>query len=444
MTGKSGWIAAGIGGMAAAAVVGQMIIISGPARPLRANIVHAASCSRADVVTAINAASNGWTVQVPAGACEWDSQLTVAKGITLAGAGASNTTITSTYAGSWLISYTPADFSLNQPFRITGFTFDFNDTSGGIILNYSSSNLTIQTRIRIDHNVFLNATTQALMINGYRGVVDNNTFTGTDYPVRFASGDSEDWWNNWEGLVFGKADNNMYVEDNVFEVDEIVADCQFGNRYVFRYNQITSLNATGSYPLFDMHGNTAQYWSCFGGELYGNAITVQGDGGQILDQRGGRTAVFYNQVTGRNTGIKLREEVCDEDHPDTNSQAQHISDTYNWANWKSLPSAAIMVGFISQNACVGYQIAANQDFWNFSTTYDGSTPGTGCGSSLPAVCTVGDGFWLTDQSCSDLSTHVGVAPADPIDGTLYRCESTNSWASYFTPLTYPHPMRGGL
>ena len=36
--------------------------------------------------------------------------------------------------------------------------------------------------------------------------------------------------------------------------------------------------------------------------------------------------------------------------------------------------------------------------------------------------------WLTDEQ---------------IAGTLYKCTSTNKWEPYYTPYTYPHPLRVG-
>ncbi len=224
----------------------------------KSGTIYTTDGSQADVSAAVANASTRDTVNVPAGSFTWAAPLVITKGITLAGAGANLTSITSAYAGSWLIVYRPSDYSLNAPFRITGFTFDFARKSGGIILEYSSSDLTVQTKIRIDHNTLKNAATQALMINGMRGVVDSNAITGTDYPIRFASGEDQKWWANWEGLVFGGAENNMYVEDNVIESTGTVADCQFGNRYAFRYNVIVSSSPSGAYPLFDMHGNAGQ------------------------------------------------------------------------------------------------------------------------------------------------------------------------------------------
>jgi hypothetical protein len=412
--------------------------------------VYATDGSYADVSAAVANASPNDTVRVPAGSFTWDSQLLITKGISLIGAGADKTVVTSAYSGSFLISYFPSDYSLNTPFRVSGFTFNFANKSGGIILNYDTRyrSLTIQTKIRIDHNTFQNARTQALVVNGMRGVADNNTFTGTPYTIRFENGDSRAWWDNWEGLVFGKPDNNFYVEDNTITVYEVVADCQYSNRYAFRYNTIVATTPGGSYPLFDMHGNHdsvndgADMWSCFGGELYGNHITTPE--GYVLDQRGGRSVVFYNWIVGNTRSTRYREEgpeYCDERNPTTNPQPQHVSSSYNWANYKTVPSVALAVGYIAANGCPTYQIAQNVDFWNHSLTYDGTVPGVGCGESLPAACTPGDGYWLTTQSCTSIMSHVGRNPETPISGTLYRCSAPNTWSSFYKPLQYPHPLR---
>ena len=159
----------------------------------------AASCSYSDVSNAISAASSGDTVLIPSGSCTWSSSLSITKGVYLIGAGAGSTNITGGFAG-WLIQYSPSDYSANHPFRVSGFTFDGNGLGSGIRLNYHATNLTIQTKVRIDNNLFNDFGTQAIVNNGMRGVIDNNTFTNTDYPIRNVSGPSELWWNNWEGI----------------------------------------------------------------------------------------------------------------------------------------------------------------------------------------------------------------------------------------------------
>jgi hypothetical protein len=408
-----------------------------------ADTKYAASCSYADVSTAAASASPGDDVMIPNCSAIWDNQLYLTKGINLIGAGIGKTNIVSAFNGAYLVSYAPVDYSANWPMRISGISFDLNYKSGGLILNYSDSDPTIQNKIRIDHNEFKNSTDSeiVLMINGYRGVADNNIFTGTAYPIRFASGPSQMWWNKWQGIVYGGRDNNFYFEDNVFQIQEILVDCQFGNRYAFRYNTITTMTPDGSYPLMDMHGNQGHLWACFGGEIYGNDIYVQGSGGQILDQRGGKAVVYYNKINGDNIGIKMREEYCDNLNRTTNSQPQHVSDSYNWANWKT-SSNELVTAYENDNLCGSYKIKENVDWWSQKTNFDGST-GVGCGTldGRPSTCTPGVGYWATNQSCSDLSGMVGAKPATPISGTLFKCIAPNKWADYYSPLQYPHPLR---
>jgi hypothetical protein len=84
----------------------------------------------------------------------------------------------------------------------------------------------------------------------------------------------------------------------------------------------------------------------------------------------------------------------------------------------------------------------NAQFWNYNASFNGNS-GIGCGplANRPATCTTGVGYWVTNQSCSDLIGLVGANPAQPIAGTLYKCTSTNNWTAYYTPYTYPHPLR---
>jgi len=66
----------------------------------------------------------------------------------------------------------------------------------------------------------------------------------------------------------------------------------------------------------------------------------------------------------------------------------------------------------------------------------------GCGTpaARPATCTVGVGYWATNQSCSNLSGMVGANHTETISGTLYKCTATNTWTAYYIPYTYPHPL----
>jgi hypothetical protein len=96
------------------------------------------------------------------------------------------------------------------------------------------------------------------------------------------------------------------------------------------------------------------------------------------------------------------------------------------------------------NANVPPELVENREFWNYKESFDGTT-GVGCGplSAMPAACTPGVGYWATDQDCSSVSSNnIGANPSVPISGTLYRCIAPNTWAVFYTPYTYPHPLRG--
>jgi hypothetical protein len=440
----------------------------GPAGSSRAETIDAVSCNQSDVQSTIHEAASGDTVNVPAGSCVWGNgeeviisgnyaypSINIDKALTLMG----HSTIISGTDEGYFIVFSPADFSQNPPLRITGFTFDGSGARAGIFFTYSSSDSTIQDGIRVDHNVFRNMNGQSIWINGQRGVIDNNSFLNVPYPFRFASGNSEDWWNSWEGIVFGEENNNMYVEDNIFEIGEIVTDCQYGNRYAFRYNTITVSAAT--YPMFDMHGNqgTGYMWACFGGEIYGNEIHMVE--GQLLDQRAGKTVVHHNAAigaTGSAWAVKVREEVWDTYNPSTNVQPQHVSDSYYWNNREDF-NGSLLESYLSENICAssidddvptcsdaehGYSINENDEWFQDSPSFDG-TSGIGCGppAGRPATCSPGVGYWATDQSCTDLTGMVGAHPENPIAGTLYRCVAADTWEAYYTPYFYPHPMRAG-
>lgn len=72
------------------------------------------------------------------------------------------------------------------------------------------------------------------------------------------------------------------------------------------------------------------------------------------------------------------------------------------------------------------------------------TSGVGCGTlaNRPATCTVGVGYWATNQSCTTVpSSLYGRNHTDTIQGTLYTCTATNTWTATYTPYEYPHPLR---
>lgn len=71
-------------------------------------------------------------------------------------------------------------------------------------------------------------------------------------------------------------------------------------------------------------------------------------------------------------------------------------------------------------------IQENRDFYNQKTPFDGSAGvGVGRRSERPSSCTKGVGYWATDEK------------------TLYVATGTNTWAVYYKPYIYPHPLVTG-
>ena len=87
------------------------------------------------------------------------------------------------------------------------------------------------------------------------------------------------------------------------------------------------------------------------------------------------------------------------------------------------------------NAC---GVTENSNWWNYKTGFNG-TAGIGRGpiASRPDTCTTGVGYWATDQGSWNTKL-----PANT-SGSLYKCTAPNTWTLYYTPYTYPHPLRTG-
>lgn len=396
----------------------------------------------------------GDTIYFPADTAVWNMPYTIKKGVILIGAGMDKTCITSNYiSNSPLIRYDPANYSLNSPFRFSGITLDCAGKSRGLFLGKGNMPLPyqIQTKIRIDHNRFkgpkAGQTAQFIWHFSMYGVVDNNVFESCKYPIKADTGTDCSWWEH-ENFDPGTEDNCLYFEDNIFlGVGDLITDCQFSGRYVYRYNDITV--TANLYPLFDMHGNqtgTAGMCACFGGEIYGNNIAGNYDI-TFLDHRGGQAFVFYNNfVSKKQVSIQVREEYPDSGNPppfSPDGQPQHISESYYWNNRVNYTGTLFDIFKETQ---VGDVPRANRDYFTDAriggNIFDG-TSGVGSGTlaNRPTTCTTGVGYWVTDQSVTDLSGKVGVNPDSALMGILYRATATNTWAEYYTPLPYPHPLR---
>jgi hypothetical protein len=418
----------------------------------------AASSSYSDVSTAVLSSSIGDTVHVPAGSAAWNTTLFITKGIYLVGAGAGQTVITNVCASDApLIHYDPADYSTDQPFRLSGFTFCANGRHTLDLGSGRNGPFPLQTKVRVDHNIFLNggADVKGQSIRNFGslyGVVDNNTFNGVGYPISNSYGVGGDsWWANSPQNIFQHGSlYYLYYEDNAFinmsgysgGADNLIMDGEYASRYVFRYNSIE--NNAASYSLLEMHGQQGEGASSmpasFGAEAYGNNV-VHGSNTMVFwKQRSGQSLVFLNNaVTSSSPSMTAyTSAVCS--CPVNYAALKITHNSYWWGSRKNYTGAifsASATGGLNCNGLTNIPTIGRDIFTDTSSPPVTSGPL----ANLPATCAVGQGYWATEQSTTDLTGMVGRNPATPIAGTLYRCLVANTWQAYYTPFTYPHPLR---
>jgi len=412
-------------------------------KPL-SNVIIARSCAQSDVRTAIAQANPGDTVIVPNGSATWDDHLVITKGIILKAQTKGGVSITSNYSAiskdifdpaNYLISYIPSHPENDEPFRLSGFSFNLNNKVSWLLLkNYPDTH--VLTKIRIDNNSVINyiSSINVMFVCGaIYGVMDNNYISGPSHNslIRFHNLNIYAW-NNFT-FDFGTG-SNFYIEDNEFVApDTLFFYGEAGGRYCVRYNVINASSSTsGLYPFADIHGNDPNSWTAtMGTEIYENTINVGAKGCDLLDIRGGKSLCYNNYVTGQNGAfVQIREEYLDSQGPGPakspiSGQPQHVSDTYFWGNKiNSQPLLTKNLQILDYGEPEGIVPREDVHFWMEKTNFNGSS-GIGIGplSARPAICTTeGVAWWATDEQ------------------KLYRWKN-GKWEFYYSPYTYPHPLR---
>jgi hypothetical protein len=242
-----------------------------PARA--ANTITAANCSSAVVQLAVNAATDGDTVIIPAGSCAWSSGITLTgKGIHLKGAGKGLVTLTHNAGASSLVSVTEDATHLIEISDLrfvegTG-TADNHLVVGGsgrpvlVHDNYFETNGKLLRSIRWSSN---------------KGVLWNNEFYSNrqdDQAIVFVNGLDSSWATpDTLGARDVTGEANVYVEDNLFtELYLQALDFDSNSRVVVRYNTFehSGLASHGA----DTSEAGTRHW-----EIYDNTFTFMDFGG---------------------------------------------------------------------------------------------------------------------------------------------------------------------
>jgi hypothetical protein len=226
-----------------------------------------------------------------------------------------------------------------------------------------------------------------------------------------------------------------YVENCTFNNPKSAGDqtieSRYGARYVFRYNTVRGYTTTTHSGCTNNGRNPVQ------AEIYNNTMTYTNYYRAINIRTTGVAMVFNNTISGGYSVFAdfRQEESClgcsangpysaapYESYPMTDNigrspPSQALTPWYEWANTISGDTAHFTRG----GTCEAEQdmVQNNRDY--YAASY-------GLLANLPATCTPKSGYFATNDGAL---------------GTLYQCTSTNTWTAYYTPYTYPHPLRSG-
>lgn len=467
-----------------------LVLVFGLATPISAQTI-AASCSAGDVQAAINSAPREGTVNIPSGVCTWSTTVTISKGLTLNGAGSGNTAATGNtriiYGGGSACGVNCAIYvnpdataiTNGEIIRISNFTIDGNGGGYGLIgINGAADSGTKAFKNLIITGMTVgntgtgsgNGNTCIYNLSGQtRGVIYNNIFDKCDIVLRPMGSDTTTEWSNtaYNNFSYGSSDN-LYFESNTIEFSTSYnssdgyggwIESGQGGRVVVRFNTWDLSNLSNQSEFWDIHGfqnwngsaNSGQTGTMIA-EYYHNTFTNGASSVyRWMNHRGSWLAMWSNSYSGASSpSIDINQYdqgsggsgCANEINPTPTNYTPQVNNTYVWNNFINGTETPMTPGPVG-NGC---GTAENKSYWNDSTSSSvdsnaafAGTVGVGEGtlSSRPSTCTIGVGYWATDQGNWNNSGSGG-------QGVLYKCTSTNNWTLFYTPYTYPHPLRTGI
>lgn len=448
----------------------------------------------AQVNTVLSSASDGATITFDSGSYTWGGtqiQFQSATGATLICASIGGCTVTST-AGR---TFNLPTASSTKLYRFSGFVVNLGTGSNQLLWSCPGGGCTnVITQLRIDHNTLNNTNSNSgvtpdILTIGENtakqyvyGVIDHNTVNCT------VSCYFMEWINitatfdpSPPAPPLGTV-NNLFFENNTITITTLTnngtgcIDHWGGSAVVWRYNTSTNCRVISHGVL---HGGGPSNF-----EIYQNTIQMNASAGsetgcfRCLHHQGSNTMIaFSNTLTA--SGAKDSDPIAflhyrsasdngdycngsSSGYPDGNrapSGTWHgypcfrqpgrdvtgaFKPIYVWNNKWSDTLAKIDLAYDDPWTGTDFsstQIVVNREYYNAvsanaqsnsSSPFNGTTGmGFGTLANRPTTCTTateagaGVGYFATDQGSQ---------------GTLYSCSATNTWSTYYTPFTYPHPL----
>lgn len=483
------------------AVVALLLLLRPFERRVAGATVVAASCSNADITTAIGLATDGDTVTVPAGSCTWTADVTIpnTKGIILQGSGitrptcvavnctASDDAAIGALSGTTAITLATHRISVtvaegNAVVTITG--FQFTKTTGQAI--DITGTATSTARWRIHDNIFDcdTVTRDATMIYTHKvnfGVLDHNVFrqnfTGqTPSCVRIqtewdnasdSSNDQGGWW--WTQTVQRGSAKEIYYEDNwVLASGSQIYEARWGSQIVARYNYIRNpamethsacTNFGRNAPWVEVYKNAmpnnanqrfpALFFRSSSGIAWANTIGTSANGIIEVDfERSWRGDCL--------SGAAVKNAWCGDlsNSYDDNTGGQHGYKCFGQPGWGP-PQATDMsaTAFAGVFSWGNTRNGSASDFVIANTSATPVAPATTNYESthvqygrevFRGSTEITQGVIATrSATCSagPASRSIFVSTDENSQGArVYYCSATNTWTQLWEPYTYPHPL----
>lgn len=402
--------------------------------------------SLANVQAAFDAASYGDTIFFPEnGMVTWSSHLVIDKPVTIDGSGTKLTPGSTMAYGFFYLK----NFTSNELMRITGFTFDLINTSGGSAIYFYGLAL---TQLRIDHNTFHHGGT-VMEVRGCKGVIDNNYLYNGHRTILFSAGTRTQADASWESMVAGTGDA-LFIEDNHFIRDsswtggsgsDQFIDTYNGGKLVIRYNNFDTTDLPSSFTstcwTIQTHGSAAGgaqigYWQADSQarrgqsivEIYGNSMSGKRLG-RLATLRGSANLVYNNSIDSfdLSTNIFMYEE-------ESYVSSQWSPVRIGWPAEDQVHNTFIWNNTFNGNPQTeSHIISFDEDWIQKDRDYFLHRPATN-----------GEGMTLGKEVFTGANGASGTYPTDgvtyPTAGTMIFVPDVENAYYGYTAYIYPHPL----